>query len=412
MINADWVQLNCRCKPIQVQFCKLEFNKSGQVLKDYESGFDHRTVFTSTVETIQPNWHRDYKVIKQPFTTSLANEIYYVYYRNARIAEVLTACNELVDEHTVFVRFDNKFLYGIKLYDRVQKFLADNDLIFYNWTRLDVCNDFNYFLDALGKKSFVPSDLIKRYASGNIRLCGKRFVGIFGNNDDGGFDCQTLNLGRATSNVQATLYNKTKEMANKEDKPHIREQWELNSDIDTTADVWRLEFKLKKFDTLVIANDEVKLSLQTLEILKDENLELLWNVLREKQFTFYYQDWRKNSSRKKRVKLFNYEKTGCKLEHMPQTENTKRAHKIFIKKLLETQQVIRQFNDMNNISWATDYLAAHLVKRHDLIDWVKSRFPTWKVDDYIDRPAVEIKVYSTGLFDPITESYKKHAFSY
>ena len=45
------------------------------------------------------------------------------------------------------------------------------------------------------------------------------------------------------SNVDTYLYNKTKEMQDKKYKPWIVEAWK-RAGIDTSKDVWRLEFSL------------------------------------------------------------------------------------------------------------------------------------------------------------------------
>lgn len=397
MINADWIQLNCRVKPFKVEYCKLDFDADGQTIKN---GM-HRT---ELVESNQPRFHRDYKVEKQAIRTSLADSVYYVYYKSLKIAEVLADMHPdmHIDTQTVFVRFDNKFLYAENLYDRVLKFLDDNELVFHNWTRFDVCCDFEKFLDGWGKKNLVPSDFIKRYMDGKVRLLNrrrgrKRKGCVWFEDGEKGIDFQSLKLGSNYSAVNTKLYNKSQELKDVEDKPYIREQWQQNGMDNKSCDVWRLEFKITDFNSIVIDDDTLAMTLKSLEILKDENIGLLWNVLREHYFQFYKEDGTKNVTRKKKVELFDYQETGMKLREISGKVNTTRTHKIFIKKLLDTQQVIRENNDMKKIAFATDYIAAWLVERHDLFEWCETKFPSWKPHNYTEPPIIDFPVIQFTL---------------
>lgn len=412
MINADWVQLNCRVQPLFISHCKLDFDDQGKAIPA-------PAVITERKETNQVPFHRDYKVKKQSIRTALADSVYYVYYNTTKIAEVLTDINnELVDEMTVFVRFDNKFLYGEHLYDRVVKFLADNSLLFHNWTRFDIACDFNYMLDKRGRKSLDPHDFIKRFLSGRYKLLNKRKgkkrkCGMWFESGDDGLNYQTLYLGSPTSSIRTKLYNKTSEMRDKEDKPHIREQWQLNGDIDIQKDVWRCEFSIMDFRSIAIDDDEIKFSLRTLEILKDENLQTLWNILREHYFVFYEPGKTKDTNatraaKQTALKLFDYQETGMKLKDLSKKENTTRSTKIFIKKLLETQRVIRANSEMQKLAFVTDFVAAHLVAKHDLNEWAKSRFPEWQVDNYVEPPVIDIPVVQYSMFPDGSMKAQKH----
>lgn len=392
MLNADWVQLNCRCKPV------------GKTLAEQ-------------IQVRRVTYHKDYRIELQPFRTSLAVRVEYVYYKDTKIAEVLSEIDSAcIDNDTIFVRFDNKFLYGEKLYERVVLFLEENNLIFHNWTRFDVCCDFNFFLDGWNKKNLNPEHFIKRYVNGKVRLLNKRRGQkrkgcVWFEDGEKGIELETLRLGSKFSPVTTKLYNKTKELLS-HDKPYIREQWKLQTDMNLENDVWRLEFSVTDFNAIVIDNDELKLNLKKLEILKEENIQLLWNVLREHYFVFYKEDGQKNVSRKKLLKLFDFEESGMKLRNISNKEETTRAHKIFIKKLLETQARIRENNEMKNVAWATDYVSAWLVNKHDLKDWASHRFPGWKFEDYSSVPDVAIEVKQFTLTFDGDRKREKHKFSF
>jgi len=414
MLNADWVQLNCRCAKVKVTTQKFDYLEGvcvpGQIV-------------TELIETNQISWHPDYTVKKLPFRTSLAASVYEVYYNVTRIAEVITDVDsKVLDAMTVFVRFDNKFLYGKNLYERVNKFLNENGLIFHNWTRFDVACDFNYLLNGWGKKEMNPHDLIKRFIGGGIKLFNrrkgkKRKAGLYFECGEDEIDFQTLYLGSPLSPVRTKMYNKSRELKDKEDKPYIREQWELNGLINSDdVNVWRVEFQIMDFQNVAVENDVLLFSLKTLDILQDKNIELLWNCLREHYFVFYKPDGKKNVSRQKMLRLFDYEDTGIKLVEMTTKQNTTRADKIFVKKMLETQQQIRKYNELKNVGWASDYISAWVVQRHDLIDWAKKRFPNWQPENYLEPPAVEVPVVQFTIngfgTDSQTMKAEKHRYSF
>lgn len=410
MINADWVQLNCRVKPTIIEFCRLEYAPDGSAIKS-------PGVIQQKISTCEVPFHRDYTVKKQPIRTSLVDSVYYVYYNTTKIAEVLTNVNNpTIDPLTVFVRFDNKFLYGAKLYERVNMFLNDNGLLFHNWTRLDVACDFNNLYNERGEKKLNPHTFIEKFLDGRYKLLNKRRGkkrkgGMWFEVGENGIEYQTLYLGSPTSSVRTKFYNKTAEMRDKEDKPHIRDQWKLNDDIDPDQTVWRCEFSVMDFKAIALADDELKFSLRTLEILKDENIELLWNVLREHYFVFYKEDGKKNVTRKKKLNLFNYESTGIKLCNLSKKENSTRSTKTFIKKLLETQAIIRHHSEMQKLAFTTDFVAAHLVAKHDLMEWAKQKFPGWQVENYVEPPAMDIQVSQFTLLPDGSLQSEKHRFS-
>ena len=433
MINADWVQLNCRVKPLRVESCRLEYEKtaagSWQVQKTFKSGIPYDRIYTEIVETNQVPFNQIYDVKRQAFRTSLADSVYYVHYQNAKIAEVLADVTPgmNIDVNTIFVRFDNRFLYGANLYDRVKAFLDDNGLEFHNWTRFDVCCDFHNFKF----NDTRPEVFIRRYTQGEYRLLNKRRGAkrkgcVWFEDGEKGIDFQTLRLGSKYSAVNTKLYNKSKELSDEHDKPYIRESWALNGlltqdDIDQERkqkdgkqDVWRLEFSINDFKTIAVEHDEIKFAMNTLEILKDENVAQLWNLLREHYFVFYRANDRdKNVSRKAKLELFDYVDTGMKLREVLQKEDTTRAHKIFIKKLLDTQAKIRANNDLKAVTWASDYIASWLVYQHDLKEWSKLKFPGWRPEDYKNAPAIaEGHVFQYTLNLDGTHKAERHKFTY
>lgn len=395
---------------------------------------------TDVIETNQITWHPDYTVKKQPIRTALAASVYYVYFGSTRIAEVLTDVDScVIDAMTVFVRFDNVFLYGKNLYERTVKFLEDNQLQFHNWTRFDVACDFNYLLSRRGRLELKPNDFIRSFFNEDIKLVNRRRAkktksktGRVDNGRKGGcyFECseagiefQTLYLGSPLSAVRPKLYNKSRELQQKEDKPHIRAQWELNglcmSDIETKTqvDVWRLEFCIMDFGTKIVDRDGVAMDLKTLDILKDENIETIWNALQDNYFNFYKEDGKKNVTRKERLQLFEKQQTGYKLVKVVEKENTTRATKVFVKKLLETQAQLRKYHtELKSVTWATDYVGAYLVARHDLHEWAKMKFPEWQCENYLEPPSVDIPVvqYTLKNFgtDSQTMKAEKHRYTF
>lgn len=160
----------------------------------------------------------------------------------------------VIRSNSVQLKIVNEQLYTSGLWRRLQSLFLALNLEFKSISRVDLCADFNKFY-----KGLHPLTLIKGYLTQNYLKIGinRGYVAF----DSMGYTIANgssslpkgFKLGSAVYNgvtwgskgyVQTQLYNKSKEMRDKQYKSWIVEQWErAGLDIDN---VWRLEIRIQK----------------------------------------------------------------------------------------------------------------------------------------------------------------------
>lgn len=107
-------------------------------------------------------------------------------------------------------------------------------------TRLDIALDLNYFLHGLRPEIFIHKYLSNRKQT-YIR-CGSNKFSIYGEKHMKTTNIDYIRWGSRSSGVCTYLYNKSKELREKEMKPWIIDRWK-NAGLDI-KNVWRIEFSI------------------------------------------------------------------------------------------------------------------------------------------------------------------------
>ena len=160
----------------------------------------------------------------------------------------------VIDPHSCHIRLCNRTCY----YDGACKLLWDfiqrYGYFFCRISRIDICLDFERFDKGDDPQKFINRYLKGRYSKinqGNIRANGKDMW-------DGRF-WQSLAWGAPKSMISTKLYNKTVEIAERKDKPYIRQAWAYCGLVDDfirltkrakdgteySPQIWRLEFSIQ-----------------------------------------------------------------------------------------------------------------------------------------------------------------------
>lgn len=164
---------------------------------------------------------------------------------------VLSYCprRETIDKHSCQAKVANSALYSSQWCSLVSIALKAIGWRFVRVVRLDVCADFEYFVNNRLPLRFVQDYLSKPTKSrpSFIRKSSNQFR-AYGKKANGDLIYETLSWGTRDSAVQVNLYCKTAELR-RVDKPYIREKWKdygLPYEIDGEIDrwVWRAEFSI------------------------------------------------------------------------------------------------------------------------------------------------------------------------
>ena len=146
------------------------------------------------------------------------------------------------------VKVDNSLLYEPDWNFYLHDFIAAIGWRIGGVTRIDLCADFNDFSNGM-----KPSNFMRRYMSNAtkkectfLRCQSDKWCSV-GKKTISGNDIDYIRWGSRTSEVCTYLYNKSKELREKKNKPWIMRQW-IAADLDV-KNVWRVEFSINSKGT-------------------------------------------------------------------------------------------------------------------------------------------------------------------
>lgn len=139
------------------------------------------------------------------------------------------------------IKLENATLYVADWYFQLTDILAVLGWVPKKISRLDLCADFNYFVGGLLPSTFLRSYIRKQDAS-YIRMGSNKFC-VYGLKDMHTTSFDSIRWGSRQNGVSVYMYNKTRELLEVKNKPHIRALWKAH-DLSTTLDVWRVEISI------------------------------------------------------------------------------------------------------------------------------------------------------------------------
>lgn len=287
------------------------------------------------------------------------------------------------------LKLDNKYLYQSDLRAFVDLLLVELKLDFKSVSRLDIALDlvkFHRISCPQFIKNFLSEQYLKRYAC-SFHLDGKAIRGK---------PIHYIRFGSKESHLQWYLYNKSKELREKTDKPYIRDQWELNGLPAKSRDIWRLEFSLKpsQFGVVESGSGEV-IEFNNLDCLNADFLKRLFITLFRKECDFRMNDGQKRKDRMKKVELLRLEDCETVYKKVSNKLTSNRMDKVFIKKLYQLNQAWREQNRLKNDDLNfSDLLLADYVDDRGLVDWYNRAV----IQDVGHKITEEFTGYSTAYY--------------
>jgi hypothetical protein len=208
LINWDWVQFTAHCP-------NVEINLKGNFLFSAEKQKQGSAYF------------------KEQYKVFLLDGI-----QGEHFAEIEALPRvSFIKGDIIRVKICNRYLYDERLFSNIKQLLFELQANFINFTRLDVCADF--------RETTICSDnnqqLLKHFANFELRIKGKRKIAIYAD----GSEYTGITIGSRLSGCGVTIYNKSRELREKSNKPWIVKLWESNGWADET-DTYRLEFSTSK----------------------------------------------------------------------------------------------------------------------------------------------------------------------
>jgi hypothetical protein len=302
--------------------------------------------------------------LKQPFTTRQFKSVYQIYFKKMEIGTATAEPHsKIINPRAVIVKFSNDILYSRSARYFIEKFLRTTKLYFKSITRADIARDFHRFLNNIRPVDFISDFFSNKYLKngrGKFQTIGtQKFNHVF----------DYLKFGSRTSGRVIYCYNKTKELKEVKDKPHIKQFWERNG-LNTGADVWRIEFSFKGaankiVDTISGLIDKIS----WVDLFKIEKLTQILNAAINQFFSFKINNGTKNKTRMSDMKLFDESDTCIKLAKLPDREDPSKIFKTILRKLSNDYYMN---GDYTEEELRTLYFSIiNLATRHNLLKFLK-----------------------------------------
>lgn len=317
---------------------------------------DWMQLFCSVPKGVAPAWvektsplpdawgnHRIYKLIQSTQYIkgySFQREVMYKKYTIAFIA--CKPNDERVRKDGGAIKLANPVLYVADWYFILMDVLATLEWAPLNITRVDLCCDFNFMLGGLDPATFLRKYVCKNKAS-YLRL-GSNKAAVYLIKDMRCTIYDSIRWGSRQSGVSVYMYNKTKELDEKKDKPWIRSMWK-EACLSSTRPVWRVEISITSqgLGLKSMANSLIH-SLFADELRSPELCRDMFRVYASKHFRFYRTD--PKAKRKRDLKEVPLLDLGAKQAYKPvylqEYHDTGRMERIVSNKLAELYEYIAQ----------------------------------------------------------------------
>lgn len=268
--------------------------------------------------------------IKEPYSTRQFKDVFKIYFKKQEIATATARPHSpIINPRTVIVKFINDILYSKSAKYFIEKFLRATKLQFKSITRADIARDFHRFIDNLHPQVFIADFFKMKYLKngrGKFQAIGNQMkVQVY----------DYLKFGSRSSGRTIYLYNKSKELREVKDKPHIMWYWERNG-LFPGPDVWRLEFSFKGNTSKIV--DTITGLIEKINWKELFNINTLTKILDtaiNQLFSFKINDGTQNKTRMDDIKLFNSQDTGIKLMKLPEREDATKIFRTILKKLTD-----------------------------------------------------------------------------
>lgn len=396
VLSIDWLQLNCR--PLDEVPHEFHDLTEPDALTKTPNNFKSDKQRDFFLKSKNPKYSKIFQVKRQHFSTQVFSVIEEIWYNSKRWATIVRKpFSKVLDPNLILIKFDNWFLYRTEVQRTVPKLLSELGLEFKAISRIDLCSDFVEFDNGMNPENFV-----RRFLADKILRYGKTSFSTFGSHSakhEHRNRFETLRFGTVHSDVATYLYNKTKEMNDKINKPWIRALWDKHG-MDTTKDVWRLEFSIKSSNKTMVNQETGEfMPMNSIDILKPEMQRLVYAIMINKYWKFYHNDGQKKKSRMKEVKCFAREFENYVLTDNEEERDSSRTDKIFIRKLEKTNQELR--DNHPELSLNGKSLMAEFIHQRGLKEWAdKQELNKFEVERVKDEKALRAfyqTIYSNKL---------------
>lgn len=335
----------------------------------------------------------------------------FVYKMGEKICEVqICPSSSILDKDACIVKFDNRLLYAANGHDLCTRFLWEHKIEVQRISRIDLCADFLNF------NGYDCHTFIKDFLALKIRHIGRGLGAAYFHHKSqkvagtsytiANLRYSGLSFGSHDSDVRVYLYNKTKELAEVHDKPHIRDTWvaaglvkaedyrvtkvvQMKEGEHTffanaaASEVWRLEVS--------IHGDAIRFKNKTTGQMEEITFDRIWDLTQREliyhTFIHYYfqfirnRDGITNVTREPRINLLGNEKPYM-LRIVPRkVSGGNMAERILLHKLWQLNEEYRALDNKEFAQFAKE-MALQIADATDLREWFLNKVHDWTPKHY------------------------------
>lgn len=304
--------------------------------------------------------HLDFgnKIFKDMFTVYHKGEEVFSISKNPR--------SSIIKKNSGVLKVSNQLLYSKNCFNVLSEFIKEQEINILSVNRLDICCDFQNTIEYEN-----PETIISGFMQRKILKRGRGTFAVFGDQKERHY-FNYLRFGKKGADINAYIYNKTKEFKDTKEKKYISEIWK-KAKFEEKKDVWRLEFSLKNEAISFLDKDSGALTKGLCLNIFDENeIKKVFFCLQKKHFSFVKNENKDRKSRMQEVILFD---EIAEVVHYTKKDRAKivgRSEKMLVSRL---QKFKEEMETMLNAD--TDDIAdviSHVVVYNELQDWYNGRY--------------------------------------
>ena len=296
---------------------------------------------------------------KLDYSTRTFKNIYEISQGKWRKATIVNEpLSMIIPPETNLIKLDNRELYWKYPIKRIMEIGAKHNLNYHCASRIDIAIDFNTFFN-----NRQPAQFICDFMQNKFIKKGHNSFNCMGKQENK-FIFHYLKFSKANSNIQAYLYNKSKELREVKKKNYIIEHWEKNG-IDITKDVWRLEFAIHnpKFNLTDKQTGDVQ-QFNPMMLDNENYLKIVSKILINKYWDFRVHNGTQVISRMPKLKLFENVTDRYILNYSSETPDTTKSDRQFLNKLKDLNNECRAL--ANSEAYSTNIIVNYFKKTRKL----------------------------------------------
>lgn len=324
----------------------------------------------------------------QNYSTKIFKKVEKIQFNNTVIGTLVSEPrSKLLPINSCIFKFENWFLYQTHFLSNIQYYLNEIGLQYKGINRVDICLDFKTF-----KNNLKPENFIKGFVDEKYKYVGKTKFKVMGNTSDN-LKFNYFRVGTNYSNTSFYMYNKSQELNEVADKPHIRALWK-QCNLEDNKDIWRLECSIKSTQVQILDLQYGEIIPIDLQTIGDFNqLKRLYFSSMKGRFRFRIRSKDSNYRRWPYLILFDAaDNIEYRTVSTPYRKDVTKSHKIALNKYIDYYENIKYLSD--EITDSLETAIVNYANYHKLTNYLENKTsfaPRQKIQpqhEYIDYNAV------------------------